>query len=114
MAVPASAPVPRPVAVPALEAKLGKGPGKPGVLMFGLVMIAGVIYAASHLTFDLSAVRSTSADSRALLGNRGDHAGESIRPAMVNCRNLLLALVLTLRASTVLAGLLFWGFHTFC
>ena len=39
----------KPVAVPALDAKLGKGPGKIGVLAFGVVLIIGVIYAGSSL-----------------------------------------------------------------
>jgi hypothetical protein len=33
----------KPVAVPALDAKLGKSPGKIGVLAFGVVLIIGVI-----------------------------------------------------------------------
>ena len=49
---------PGPVAVPALEAKLGKGPGKIGVLVFAVVLIIGVVYAGSHLLSDLSAVHS--------------------------------------------------------
>jgi PiT family inorganic phosphate transporter len=70
MAAPASTPAssPRPMAVPALEAKLGKGPGKIGVLVFGIVMIIGVIYAASHLISDLSGVHNPSVLPFLLLG----------------------------------------------
>ena len=39
----------KPVPVPALDAKLGKGPGKIGILAFGVVLIIGVIYAGSSL-----------------------------------------------------------------
>src|SRR5712671_5334929 len=58
----------KPVAVPALEAKLGKGPGKMGVLVFGVVLIIGVIYAGSHLLSDLSGVHNTSIMPYLLLG----------------------------------------------
>ncbi|HXY04196.1 MAG TPA: inorganic phosphate transporter [Terriglobales bacterium] len=62
-AAPASIPspaAPRPQPVPALEAKLKKSPGRVGVLIFGVVLIIGVIYAGSHLLNDLSQVHSTS------------------------------------------------------
>ena len=51
---------PRPVAVPALEAKLGKGPGKIGVLAFVAVLIVGVIYAGYSLSTDLTGVHNLS------------------------------------------------------
>ena len=57
-----------PVVVPALEAKLGKGPGKKGVLVFVLVLIVGVVYAGSHLLSDLSGVHNTSIMPYVLLG----------------------------------------------
>ena len=63
-----AAPKPGPVAVPALEAKLGKGPGKIGVLTFAVVLIIGVVYAGSHLLSDLSGVHNTSILPYVLLG----------------------------------------------
>jgi inorganic phosphate transporter, PiT family len=63
-----AAPKPGPVAVPALEAKLGKGPGKIGVFVFGVVLIVGVVYAGSHLLSDLSTVHNTSILPFVLLG----------------------------------------------
>jgi inorganic phosphate transporter, PiT family len=59
---------PRPVAVPALEAKLKRSPGKIGILIFGVVLIIGVIYAGSNLINDLSQVHSTSILPFLLLG----------------------------------------------
>jgi PiT family inorganic phosphate transporter len=61
-------PRPGPVAAPALEAKLGKGPGKLGVLIFVVVLMVGVIYAASHLLSDLSGVHNNSIMPYILLG----------------------------------------------
>ena len=58
----------KPVAVPALDAKLGKGPGKIGVLAFGVVLIIGVIYAGSSLASDLSGVHNASILPYLLLG----------------------------------------------
>jgi phosphate/sulfate permease len=58
----------KPVAVPALDAKLGKGPGKIGVLAFAVVLIIGVIYAGSSLASDLSGVHNTSILPYLLLG----------------------------------------------
>jgi inorganic phosphate transporter, PiT family len=63
-----SPPKPGPVAVPALHAKMSKGPGKIGVLVFGVVLIIGVVYAGSHLLSDLSGVHSTSIMPYVLLG----------------------------------------------
>ena len=57
-----------PVPVPALEAKLGKGPGKIGILIFGAVLIIGVVYAGSHLLSDLSTVHDNSILPFVLLG----------------------------------------------
>ena len=59
---------PRPVAVPALEAKLGKGPGKIGVLAFVAVLIVGVIYAGYSLSTDLTGVHNASIFPYVLLG----------------------------------------------
>ncbi len=61
-------PKPGPVAVPALHAKMSKGPGKIGVLVFGVVLIIGVVYAGSHLLSDLSGVHNTSIMPYLLLG----------------------------------------------
>jgi inorganic phosphate transporter, PiT family len=48
------------VASPAMEAKLAKGPGRVGVLVFGAALLVGLVYATSHLISDLSGVRTTS------------------------------------------------------
>jgi inorganic phosphate transporter, PiT family len=48
------------VASPVMEAKLAKGPGRVGVLVFGAALLVGLVYAASHLISDLSGVRTTS------------------------------------------------------
>jgi hypothetical protein len=48
------------VPVPGVHTKLNKGPGKLGVLIFGVVLIIGVVYAGSHLIADLGAVHSSS------------------------------------------------------
>jgi len=55
-------------AVPALDSKLGKGPGAIGVLIFGVVLIIGVIYAGYSLATDLSGFHTTSALPYLLLG----------------------------------------------
>jgi len=59
---------PRPVAAPALEANLGKGPGKIGVLAFVAVLIVGVIYAGYSLSTDLTGVHNASIFPYVLLG----------------------------------------------
>jgi len=71
----ASVPVQRPIELPvkpssvhAVHEKLNKGPGKVGVLIFGLILIVGIVYAGSHLISDLSTVKSTSAFPFLLLG----------------------------------------------
>ncbi|MBV9342155.1 MAG: inorganic phosphate transporter [Acidobacteria bacterium] len=51
---------PSTAAVPAVHAKLHKPAGKLGTLVFVAVVIAGVVYAGSHLISDLSAVHSGS------------------------------------------------------
>src|SRR5450755_4755379 len=58
----------KPVAAAALKAKLGKGPGKIGILAFGVVLIIGVIYAGSSLASDLSGVHNSSILPYVLLG----------------------------------------------
>ncbi len=58
----------KPVAVSAVHDKLAKGPGKIGVLIFGVVLIIGAIYAGSSLASDLSSVHSPSILPFILLG----------------------------------------------
>ena len=52
----------------ALEAKMSTKPGKIGVLVFGIALVAGFIYAASHLITDLSGIHSSSVLPFVLLG----------------------------------------------
>jgi PiT family inorganic phosphate transporter len=58
----------KPVAVTSLDAKLGKGPGKIGILAFVVVLIIGVIYAGSSLASDLTGVHNASILPYILLG----------------------------------------------
>jgi len=51
-----------------VQEKLNKGPGKIGLLGFGIVLIVGIVYSASHLLSDLSVVRSSSLTPYILLG----------------------------------------------
>src|ERR1700683_2069101 len=53
---------------PTMEAKLSKSPGKLGMLVFGVVLTAGILFAAVNLISDLSGVRSSSAVAYLLLG----------------------------------------------
>src|SRR5450432_664376 len=62
-----SAPKPGPVAVPALHAKMSKGPGKIGMLVFAVVLIIGVVYAGAHLLNDLAGSQGTSSLAYVLL-----------------------------------------------
>ncbi len=55
-------------ATPALEAKLNKGPGKIGMMGFGVVLLIGVIYSAFHLLTDLSTIHGGSVMPYVLLG----------------------------------------------
>src|SRR5215470_9527427 len=57
-----------PVAVHALHAKLNKGPGRLGLVIFGIVILIGLIYVASHLISDLALVPSPSLLVFLLLG----------------------------------------------
>jgi len=52
----------------ALEAKMSSKPGKIGVLIFGLALVVGFIYAGSHLISDLSDIHSSSVMPFVLLG----------------------------------------------
>ena len=51
-----------------LDSKLSRKPGKTGMLIFGLALIAGFIYAASQLIGDLGNVHATSIYPFVLLG----------------------------------------------
>ena len=53
---------------PAIHAKISKGPGRTGLLIFGVVLIVGLGYAGYQLASDLSRVRSTSIFPYLLLG----------------------------------------------
>ena len=53
---------------PTMEAKLSKSPGKLGILVFGVVLTSGVLFAAVNLISDLSGVRSSSTLAYLLLG----------------------------------------------
>ncbi len=55
-------------ATSALDAKLSRSPGKIGMLIFGAILVVGVIYAGGHLISDLSAMHSTSVLPFVLLG----------------------------------------------
>jgi PiT family inorganic phosphate transporter len=59
---------PRPVAVPSIHAKMAKGPGKAPMLVFAVILVIGVVYAASHLMSDLSGIHTTSVMPFLLLG----------------------------------------------
>jgi inorganic phosphate transporter, PiT family len=71
---PTSLPSPRPitsgtpVAASTVHEKLNKSPGKIGILIFGVVLIIGAIYAGSSLASDLSTIHSTSITPFLLLG----------------------------------------------
>src|SRR6202046_2450649 len=52
----------------ALDAKIGAGPGRIGMLVFGVALIVGLIYAGGHLRSDLSQMHATSVGPYVLLG----------------------------------------------
>ncbi len=52
----------------AVAAKLQKGPGAIGMMIFGVVLVVGVVYAAFHLIHDLSGTHATSIMPYLLLG----------------------------------------------
>src|SRR5580704_1071334 len=52
----------------ALDAKIGAGPGRIGMLVFGVALIVGLIYAGGHLLSDLSQMHATSVGPYVLLG----------------------------------------------
>ena len=51
-----------------LDQKLSRSPGKLGMLIFGAVLVVGVVYAGSSLIHDLSFVHSNSVLPYLLLG----------------------------------------------
>src|ERR1700733_13913301 len=53
---------------PTMEAKLSKSPGKLGMLVFGVVLVSGILFTAVNLISDLSGVRSSSSLAYLLLG----------------------------------------------
>src|SRR5277367_1687043 len=52
----------------ALDTKTGSGPGRIGMLVFGVALIIGLIYAGGHLLSDLSQMHATSVGPYFLLG----------------------------------------------
>jgi inorganic phosphate transporter, PiT family len=68
--LPASRPVTavKPAAASSVHDKLNKGPGAIGILIFGVVLIIGAIYAGSSLARDLSTIHSPSIMPFLLLG----------------------------------------------
>src|SRR5271155_2163449 len=52
----------------ALDAKIGAGPGKIGMLVFGIALIVGLFYAGGHLLSDLKQMHETSIGPYVLLG----------------------------------------------
>ena len=55
-------------ATAAVQEKLQKSPSKAGMLVFGVILLAGVLYAAINLATDLSGARTASAFAYFLLG----------------------------------------------
>jgi PiT family inorganic phosphate transporter len=51
-----------------LDAKIGAGPGRIGMLVFGVALVVGLIYAGGHLLSDLSQMHSASVGPYVLLG----------------------------------------------
>src|ERR1700689_2262302 len=52
----------------ALDAKIGAGPGRIGMLVFGVALVVGLIYAGGHLLSDLSQMHPVSVGPYVLLG----------------------------------------------
>ncbi|HUO27565.1 MAG TPA: inorganic phosphate transporter [Bryobacteraceae bacterium] len=55
-------------ATAAVQAKLAKSPSKAGMLVFGVIFLAGIVYAGISLATDLSGVRTASSFAYLLLG----------------------------------------------
>jgi PiT family inorganic phosphate transporter len=55
-------------AAPALKKKMSGNPGKIGIAVFGVALVAGLIYIATSLTTDLGTIHVTSAGPYVLLG----------------------------------------------
>jgi len=64
----ASAATPAPVPVPAVHAKLAKSPGRIGMAVFGVALLADMIYVATSIAGDLGNLRVTNAAPFILLG----------------------------------------------
>jgi hypothetical protein len=54
-------------ATTAVQSKLDRSPSKAGMLVFGIILLAGILYAAINLMSDLSGVRSASVFAYLLL-----------------------------------------------
>src|SRR6202451_1424914 len=52
----------------ALDAKIGSGPGRIGMLVFGVALVVGLIYAGGHLLSDLRQMHSAAVGPYVLLG----------------------------------------------
>src|ERR1700735_2177118 len=52
----------------ALDAKIGAGPGRIGMLVFGVALVVGLIYAGGHLLSDLRQMHSAAVGPYVLLG----------------------------------------------
>lgn len=52
----------------AIDAKLARSPGMGGMIVFGLILAAGMFYAASHLVSDLSVEKATTIRPFIMLG----------------------------------------------
>src|SRR3954447_1476090 len=66
-AVPAS-PSPQVASGSLLDSKIKRSPGKVGAVVFGLAIIAGVIYSGSQLLADIGHIQTTSVLPYVLLG----------------------------------------------
>src|ERR1700751_1099842 len=55
-------------AASALDAKISRSPGKIGMIVFGIVLLVGFAYAASHLLDDLRTMHTDSVLPYVLLG----------------------------------------------
>jgi PiT family inorganic phosphate transporter len=55
-------------AAPALQKKMSRNPGRIGMIIFGIALVAGLIYSVTALTNDLGNVRNTSTYEFILLG----------------------------------------------
>ena len=61
----------------ALDSKMAAGPGKLGMLVFGVALIIGFVYAGGHLISDLSEMHSADCDAL-----RASRRGAPCRPGL--------------------------------